>query len=287
MTARKTISPEMLSNILSTPNAMRKIYNDLNRSTRSALSHEDILGTKRMLITGCGDSYYAGIASKFAFEHFAGLSPIVAPALETSRYLLLRSSIGNYPFNPLVLATSVSGEIARTVEVIKHAKQVNALTCAVTSNPKSRAAQEADRTITVPIFLKRNTNEHVPGTLSFTKSMMALFLLAYHFAEVHDFLSVEKVNHLDKEMVETSDIAEEVLERSVKPIENAAARWKKASSFIVLGSGPNYATALFTAAKIVEAAGCMAVGLDIEEWAHLYYFCSDPNPRNINICPEW
>ena len=42
-----------------------------------------------------------------------------------------------------------------------------------------------------------------------------------------------------------------------------------------VADGPNYATALFSAAKLMEAAGRHAAGQDTEEWAHLQYFVND------------
>jgi glutamine---fructose-6-phosphate transaminase (isomerizing) len=38
---------------------------------------------------------------------------------------------------------------------------------------------------------------------------------------------------------------------------------------VVAGSGPNYGTAMFAAAKMAEAAGILAAGQDLEEWCHV------------------
>ena len=45
-----------------------------------------------------------------------------------------------------------------------------------------------------------------------------------------------------------------------------------ASAMVMVGSGPSYGTALFGAAKVVEAAGIFAVGQDLEEWWHVERF---------------
>lgn len=42
-----------------------------------------------------------------------------------------------------------------------------------------------------------------------------------------------------------------------------------ASVMIMVGSGPSYGTALFSAAKMIEASGVFAVGQDLEEWSHV------------------
>jgi glutamine---fructose-6-phosphate transaminase (isomerizing) len=38
---------------------------------------------------------------------------------------------------------------------------------------------------------------------------------------------------------------------------------------VMVGSGPSYGTALFSAAKMTEAAGVFAAGQDLEEWCHV------------------
>ena len=41
---------------------------------------------------------------------------------------------------------------------------------------------------------------------------------------------------------------------------------------VMLGSGPSYGTALYSAAKLVEAAGVFVLGQDLEEWWHVERF---------------
>ena len=49
-----------------------------------------------------------------------------------------------------------------------------------------------------------------------------------------------------------------------------AAKTIKGSPYILfLGSGPSFGTAVFSAAKIIEAAGVFSMGQDLEEWAHV------------------
>jgi glutamine---fructose-6-phosphate transaminase (isomerizing) len=38
---------------------------------------------------------------------------------------------------------------------------------------------------------------------------------------------------------------------------------------VFAGSGPSYGTVLFSAAKMIEAAGVFAMGQDLEEWRHV------------------
>jgi glucosamine--fructose-6-phosphate aminotransferase (isomerizing) len=52
-----------------------------------------------------------------------------------------------------------------------------------------------------------------------------------------------------------------------------------------LGSGPSYGTALFSAAKVVEAAGVFAIGQDLEEWAHVERFAYPSDMPVFIIAP--
>ena len=69
--------------------------------------------------------------------------------------------------------------------------------------------------------------------------------------------------------------------------ELAEAFVKDQANFVFVGDGPNYATALFSAAKVIEAAGRHAMGQDTEEWAHLQYFVNvDPATPTFLISPN-
>ncbi|HEX5689033.1 MAG TPA: SIS domain-containing protein, partial [Roseiflexaceae bacterium] len=60
----------------------------------------------------------------------------------------------------------------------------------------------------------------------------------------------------------------------------------KQPQFVFVADGPNYPTALFGAAKVIEAAGRHAMGQDTEEWAHLQYFVSvESNTPTFVISP--
>ena len=74
-------------------------------------------------------------------------------------------------------------------------------------------------------------------------------------------------------------IMERIPRTGAKPLPNRR-------NFVFVGDGPNYATALFSAAKVIEAAGRHAMGQDTEEWAHLQYFVNvDPATPTFLISP--
>ncbi|HMP43402.1 MAG TPA: SIS domain-containing protein, partial [Roseiflexaceae bacterium] len=71
-----------------------------------------------------------------------------------------------------------------------------------------------------------------------------------------------------------------------EPVRKLAEACAEYHNFAFVADGPNYATALFSAAKLMEAAGRHAAGQDTEEWAHLQYFVNeDPATPTFLISP--
>ena len=64
-----------------------------------------------------------------------------------------------------------------------------------------------------------------------------------------------------------------------------AERLGEAEHWVFMGSGPSYATALFSAAKLVESCGANAWGQDIEEWAHIQFFNRQEHTPTCVIIP--
>src|SRR5919197_2840412 len=71
----------------------------------------------RIYLVGCGDSHYAGLATRFVFERWAGIPTEALESLEFSRY-----AVQSAPPDALVVAVSNSGRVARTVECVLAAR---------------------------------------------------------------------------------------------------------------------------------------------------------------------
>lgn len=85
----------------------------------------------------------------------------------------------------------------------------------------------------------------------------------------------------------TADVIEATIEASGERAKDLAAAVADETNFVFVGDGPNYATALFSAAKVIEAAGRHAMGQDTEEWAHLQYFVNtNPSTPTFIISPN-
>lgn len=271
----------MLCEVRKLPGLMLNSVDDLDHHLRTLLTPHEIYASKRMILTGCGDSHMAGVAAEMAFEQLADLPAEPMTAMQAARYGFIRK-FQEFPKNPLVVGVSVSGNVVRTREALAIARQAGALTLAVTSNAESPLAQVAEKVWHV----QSPESLFSPGVSSYRISMMALYLLAIRFAEVTHKVSQEQANRWRQEIKSAADVIEQTIAMNIETARALASECKDLKDYVFTGYGPNLATALFSAAKILEATGRHAIGQDTEEWAHLQYFVNvDPETPTFVISP--
>lgn len=262
----------MVSQVHSLPELVSEIVPVLDQMIRITLTHEMCLSMKRLFLTGCGDSHHAALNAELAFESLAGVPAEPMTALQFSHY--------GVPYLPdsgpgtnLVVGISVSGEVARTVEALNLANMKGATTIALTGTPGSRADQTAQHSVfsTTPEF-SDPPGTHTPGVRSYAANQLALFLMAVRIGEVRGVLRSEQAGQIRHELAGLAEAAQSTIQSCDSVSAEIAGALRDAVEFVFAGSGPNFGTALFSAAKVLEASGDPALGQDLEEWAHLQYF---------------
>jgi glucosamine--fructose-6-phosphate aminotransferase (isomerizing) len=216
---------------------------------------------RQVILCGCGDSHHAAVSLSWAITNWSGLPAAGLTSMDAARYLIphLNSEAGRV----LLVAISTSGATDRTREAVALARTAGMLTLAVTSAPGGPLAGEADTSIR----LQLPPEAAGVGLLSYLASLIAGYALGAWLAPPG---VREQVN--------------EGLERlpgSLAPWQTAQAgpvaelldRFDPAWPLVFLGSGPAHGSARFAAAKCIEASGQVAWAQDVEEWAHLEYFC--------------
>jgi glucosamine--fructose-6-phosphate aminotransferase (isomerizing) len=271
----------IVAQVKSLPELIRSEFETLDMRVRRLLNHNECLSVKRIVITGCGDSHMAGLAAELAFEQIAGIPTEPMTAMQAARYGTPHFE-KLFPRNPLTIGISVSGTVARTREALALARNEGALTVAVTANPDSPLAAAAERVFdcTVPDFAP------APGIRSYRVSLLVLYLLAIRLAEVSGRLTQDQAGQMREQLKGTADAIAATIQAVEERTRELATAVAEQTNFVFVGDGPNYATALFSAAKVIEAAGRHAMGQDTEEWAHLQYFVNvDPATPSFIISP--
>lgn len=262
----------MVAQIHSIPELIRSVVRSYDETIRNTLDHNLCLSVKRIYLTGCGDSHHASIGSEMAFEHIAGIPTEALPSLQFARYTV-DTIPHTEPGTNIVIGTSVSGEVSRTLEALLLARQAGATTIAMTATPGSRIGKAVDIMVntTQPPF-QDPPGMLIPGVRSYVANQIGLLLTAIRIGEVRGHIASSEAEAFRKEIGALGDAAEKTIESTDQAACKLARDWKDSQEFVFVGSGPNYASALFSAAKMLEASGDPAMGQDTEEWAHLQYF---------------
>ena len=266
----------MRDQVLSKPDLIREVVDPFAAEVQRVLEGDVCRAVERIYLTGCGDSHNAALATELAFEHFTGVPVEALTALQCARYAT--------PFLPprsMVFGISVSGEVARTIEALTLARDAGATTVAVTGTPGSRITRAAGLAIHTEI----EPFPHAPGVRSYTASLLGLYLAAIHMGEVRGRLTAQQAAALREELKATADATEAAIAATDAATAALAEEAKEQRDFVFVGHGPNFGTALFSAAKLMEASGDHALGQDTEEWAHLQYFIRDRSGLTFLIAP--
>ncbi|WP_133121807.1 SIS domain-containing protein [Pleomorphomonas carboxyditropha] len=267
-------SNPMREQILATPSAALAAFDALERGARLAVETPDIYRSRRVVLTGSGDSWFAAKAAETAFWSDGGVAAEVRTPLEAGRYqsqLFPRREIEN----ALLVALSNSGAAARVVEAAGLWKAAGGRVLAVTRNAEGRLAVTADRRLVLPV----PELPSAPGFCPYVFALLGLQLLAIRFGEVRMRITMDEAQARRAGLRRHLGDIGEVIAALDAPARAAAAGLADRRLFEFVGAGPNFAVAEYGAAKLLEASGRHALARDLEEWTHLNYF--DAAPQEI------
>lgn len=230
-----------------------------------------------VVLTGCGDSYFAGLAVRLAFERIAGVRCRAVEALELARYEV-RYVPAEPP--PLLVAVSYSGEVGRTIEAAAAADLFGWQTIALTGVADGRLA----RTSRHRILMDVPTRGLSPGTITYVAAVTILLVLAAELARASG--RTTQAGGLDATLAVAPGLARETLERADGAARDAARTIAAAPVTTYLGVGPSRGAASFGAAKLIEGAQRYGVAQDLEEWAHEQFFISGPGTPIVVVAPS-
>lgn len=260
----------MSRQVESLPELIEQQYEDLEPKTRKVLTFQEIYNIQRIILTGCGDSYAAAMATKHAFEMLTGIPTEVVPAIELSRFYC-KKHLGVDCRNPLVIAISNSGTGARISEAVQRAKKHGCFVVGITGCEDSPLGINSDKILklNIPAF------EGAPGTRSYLVSVMALLLLAIRFGEVRHQYPMTQAECYRTDMKAQGNALKELLPQMEELTAKIAEKWKDFPCYDFIGAGFDYATAWFGQAKILEATGKFVMHINTEEWFHLNFFAKE------------
>jgi len=222
---------------------------------RGADAVQTIARGRRIFLTGCGTSFHAAQVGAWFFHSFAQ-GKIDARAVQA--YELATYMPGLRPDDVLV-AVSHSGTTTMTLRAVHHARRVGADTVLVTGFPDGDGAV-AGGTVLPTGYSEEKSWAH---TASYTAAISSLAALANALAEPAERLDLSPLPDIVREALQLEEMAHRVAASTI-----LVERYREPARIVLVGAGPNVATAQEGALKLQETSYVPAVAFELEEMLH-------------------
>ncbi len=216
----------------------------------------ELVRTRRIIITGCGTAWHAGLVGEYLFEELARIPTEVEYASEF-RYRNPIMEPGT-----VVIAMSQSGETADTLSALREAREKGSLALGVVNAVGSTIARETD----AGVYLHVGPEIGVASTKAYLGQVLVLTMIALYLGRRRDLSQPA----LQKYLEALRKIPEHIstITKQSDQVREVAARFKDVENWLYLGRGYNYPTALEGALKLKEISYIHAEGMPAAEMKH-------------------
>ncbi len=207
-------------------NALRGRFNEADATAHFGglnLDTSRLRQVERVIMTGCGTSYHAGLIGEYLFEELARM-PVEVEYASEFRYR-------NPPIerNTIVLALTQSGETADTLAALRESKRKGHPTLSLCNVVGSSIAREADG----GVYIHAGPEIGVASTKAFTNQVAVLALLALYFGRLRH-LSFIQGTRMIRELLAIPNAIRQVLECE-NHVKEIAGRYAEVDHFLYLG----------------------------------------------------
>ncbi len=228
----------------------------------------------RIIITGCGTSWHAGLVGEYLIENLCGI-PVEVEYASEFRY---RNPIIRK--NDIVIAISQSGETADTLAAVQEAKQKNATVLGIVNVVGSSIARETN----AGVYIHAGPEIGVASTKAFTSQLVVLSLIALFLGRMRNLSKIEGIQ-IARAIKELPSQVEKILDKA-EQIREIAREFSYSRNFLYLGRGYNFPVALEGALKLKEISYIHAEGYPSAEMKHGPIALIDENMPVVFIAPK-
>lgn len=234
----------MLKEIYEQPKAIRETIGSFltNNNPINLNIDIDFKEINKIFIIACGTAMHAGMATKYAFEHFCQIPTEIDMASEF-RY---RNPIINH--KTLCIFISQSGETADTIAAIKLAKANDAKTIGIINAIDSTMTRLVDTTL----YTHAGPEIAVASTKAYTCQVTLLTILALYISEKLNIEDLKnEIKTTKQDILNLPKLVENQLKNTdyIKEISNKS---YKNHDIYFIGRGQDYAVALEGSLKLKE-----------------------------------
>ena len=240
----------------------------------SIMPRESAAKIKRVIITGCGDSYSASGAMVPGFKRLSGLKTVNSPdIMDFCRFYTERKILKGYNRDEvLVLSISFSGGAERVAEALNKAGDIGVESMLITRMPDSKGGRAAKRIYNVNTPDGLNT----PGLRSYFASMVGIASIAAYLGVCNGALAENEFYTIGKSIAGYVENFMEDIGRIDDQMFEEAIHMKDLTKFEVIADGNEGYSAQFVEQKIIECSGVFCDHTTSEEFAHISFMFRGP-----------
>lgn len=247
-------------------NDIDNIKNDIDKFFERKNNLNDL---QFITTAGDGDSYYASLATEMAFHCYTDIKYFPFTALKFLCYGI--DKISDFQkYQTLAIGISASGTSARVIEAIKYANTISEkiITLGLVGKFESPLADVCKFVISTELpDIGRS-----PGIRTYLGSLIGLYFVAIRLGVIKNIISEEQSIDLYNKIKFMGSEIDNIIYGSNQQLLSAVEICKDKPMISFVGCGPSLGTAMFSAAKIVEATGKFIAVQDLEEWGHIERF---------------
>jgi len=258
--------PQIVSNVLKQKDLIQPIAEKINERE-----------VHHIYLIGAGSSYNAGFAMSYMFNRITNIPTFTEYSMEFQ--YLIKPILQK---EDCIIALSQSGETLDTIEAIKIGKKKGCLTIAITNNLNSELARASEYRIS----LMSEEEKSVLATKTYISQLAVLSMLALEIAMNKKSMSSDEYNKIWIELIRIPDKINSVLKELHEQVKLYSQYFKFAEFCFVLGSGPDYATAMEGSLKLKEGARIFGQAYSTAEFPHGPITLADSRTCIIAIIPH-
>lgn len=237
-------------------------------------SRLDLSPRAQLYLSGSGDSYIASLSCQFAYGELAGLAARHVEAFDVAPYYA--PLLGP---EALLITTSISGRTRSVLSGLRASMERGVRSLLITNVPDSPATELATDIIHLDLP-SIDTSGFIPSTMSYMGGMVAQHCLAMSMAGRLGTMAGDHLDSYRAGLERALGSVDALLEGLDAPVREFAARLH-GRTLCLVGGGPNYGSAFFGAAKIIESAMLPVTVQHVEEWAHIHRFLTGPDTPSV------
>ncbi len=258
--------PECLNNVISQKSDINKIAKKMIFS-----------GIKHIFLIGAGSSYHAGFAMSYMFNGISKIPTFTEFSMEFQ--YLIKPILQK---EDCVIGISQSGETKDTIESIKMAKELGCLTIGISNDLNSTLA----KTCKYAIFLQCDDEKSILATKTYVATLAVLSILSLEIAKENKSLSDKDYSLIWEELESIPTKITGIISSLHEKIKMYSQYFKFAEFCFIIGSGPDYGTAMEASLKLKEGARIFGQAYSTAEFPHGPITLADPRTWILAIIPH-